>query len=230
MRKSRRGWKDEPLVDIDRDLLLQAMREAKSRGRSRRDIARGVSRRVQELVGRPVPPQTLDQLCNDPARRARASVRRALAEELGVPELDHPAGLVKGVTGRQAEVFLKWSTLVLDLEIWRESPAAHEALLRLPSTLPLAMLHLWEGGASLKGRTPPPPWPSWFIRLSTEEQRAWNEWLQRWMDQSGRASVRKVIIKHAQAIRARFVGVERYWKPKDTRDRRQTGARTAQRS
>jgi hypothetical protein len=220
-----RGWTDDPQVPIDPVQVTAAIQRD---GRSGRAIAAAVDsllggRARDKYVA--FSSQRLSHMCKGaPPRRCRASARRALAQVLDVPEVYLVRRLPMPGPGNP-QVFIEWSELVLSLGLWRHSPQAHAALLDLPDSLGLAMLHLWGRGTALTESLPLRPAQDWFVRAGVRHQSAWNEWLRQWIAAEGKETVAATLRKHTKLVAARLVGADRYWKPKLARHSARAGVR-----
>jgi hypothetical protein len=203
-------WADDPLVPINGGRLREAIAYW---GRSHRELAKALSR-----PRRPVPPQTLDALCAGAQRRCRASLRQALAEELGVLDgwlasaTDYPGlTLDNMLQERRAvgpaslwKVPMAWYQLLLSLEL---EPAVHAALVDLPGAIGHASLAM---GLLTMDKTGLLHIDSRLLRADLRELEAWYAWLQGWIELEGREKVRAALTRALPHLRTRFVQVNRY--------------------
>lgn len=208
-RTARLSKRDDLLVPIDGGRLREAIEYWDW---PRRELAKALSR-----PGREVHAQTLDALCAGTQRRCRASLRRALANELGVLELwlasatGYP-GLTldnmlqdRHADGRDPwKVPRAWHTLLESLEL---PPGVYAALIDLPSaigqaSLAMGLIAVDETGLLRIDRR--------LRRAALRELEAWNEWLHGWIEIDGREKVRAALTRALPDLRTRFVQVNRY--------------------
>jgi hypothetical protein len=161
--------------------------------------------------------QTLDALCSGVQRRCRASLRQALAKELGVREFWlASAAYYPGLTldnmfqGRRAygrgswKVPVAWHTMIQSLE---RPPAVNAALVDLPDAIGQASLLL---GLLAVDETGLIHTDSRLGRAALRELEAWHEWLRGWIEVDGREKVREALIRELPHLRTRFVRVNRH--------------------
>ena len=213
-------WPDDPLVPVVGLRVQEALTEAEL---SRLNLATKLKQRGQRLSA-----QTLDYLCTGRQRRCRASLRRMLAEELGVEERwlagEIPAtALTGGKIRRGAVDSLRWSKLVLSLNL---PEPAHAALLDLPgatgqATILAGLVHVDRSwGYTIRSS-------SWSRRASALELQAWRTWLEGWIREAGAKEVRRVLAEWAEPLRERFVKVSRYLEPGEPRRHKKRPGRRA---
>ena len=225
-RASRSKWADDPPVPISRKRLQEAI----DCGRTRREVAAAVTRRVESRprargkVNPTLASQTLDNLCT-PGKQVtcRASIRRELAGELGVPErwladdafwphLTAEAFLsTRKRYGEAWKLPSAWSDLVLSLQL---PPAVHGALLDLPGAIGQASLAL---GLIVVDKTGAIKADAKIGRSGLLEFEAWHSWLQAWIELEGRETVRAILTREVPNLRTRFAHVNRYAMPRTKR-------------
>lgn len=200
----------DPLKPIDGGRLAEAIRYW---GVSHRALAKVLSRPRY-----PVHPQTLDALCSNVQPRCRASLRRALAVELEIPEA-WLAGAPVGLTlaemmpngweiGRGVGKTLQaWGELVLGLKL---DPAVHTALLDLPGAIGQASLATGLLTVDPSGHIFSAPR---LARANLREREAWLDWLRAWIDREGKAEVRAKLTRALPHLTTRFARVNRFKTP-----------------